>query len=318
MTCKIVIVGAGNLGSRYLQGLSKVLIPLEIYVVDVSNESLFSARKLWEQVYLQENRHTIKFIRKLNNSIKYFDLAIIATSADVRSDIIKNLSLNFFIKYWIIEKVLAQSIDQIIEIQQSLPASKNVWINNNRRIMSWYNHIKFNLLNDQILSMKVEGGQWGMACNAVHYLDLLAWLGDCELSFVETNFLSGVWQNSKRAGFWEVFGTLVANYSNNISAKLICHEHYLATLIKINTVNYEWLIDESTGIAKRSDGLEINGKIPYQSEITASLVESILLHGFCGLPSLDESAKLHIPFLQSLLLHWNQNMQETKTYVPIT
>lgn len=45
MEYKIAIIGAGQLGSRYLQGLSKVTLEIEIFVVDVSLNSLNLAKK---------------------------------------------------------------------------------------------------------------------------------------------------------------------------------------------------------------------------------------------------------------------------------
>ncbi len=40
MTCNILITGAGQLGSRYLQGLSLCQRSLGIWVYDISDDSL--------------------------------------------------------------------------------------------------------------------------------------------------------------------------------------------------------------------------------------------------------------------------------------
>ena len=43
---RILLVGAGQLGSRYLQGLAAFPKPLDIYVMDVSLSSLKQAEEL--------------------------------------------------------------------------------------------------------------------------------------------------------------------------------------------------------------------------------------------------------------------------------
>ena len=53
----ILIVGSGQLGSRYLQGLSKVSIPLNIIVLDVCTQSLMTAFTRWQEVVKIDTPH---------------------------------------------------------------------------------------------------------------------------------------------------------------------------------------------------------------------------------------------------------------------
>ena len=50
MSATILITGAGQLGSRYLQGLANCRETLDIYVNDISEQSLQIAKQRWEQV----------------------------------------------------------------------------------------------------------------------------------------------------------------------------------------------------------------------------------------------------------------------------
>ena len=50
MSATILITGAGQLGSRYLQGLTNCKETLDIYVNDISERSLQIAKQRWEQV----------------------------------------------------------------------------------------------------------------------------------------------------------------------------------------------------------------------------------------------------------------------------
>ena len=90
MVNKILIAGGGQLGSRYLQGLSKFRTNLDIYVYDISNDSLDLSRARW----LETNpslKHKVKYIKNLNLLPKNIDLAIISTTADVRSSVISKI-----------------------------------------------------------------------------------------------------------------------------------------------------------------------------------------------------------------------------------
>jgi saccharopine dehydrogenase-like NADP-dependent oxidoreductase len=50
MKRKVLIAGAGQLGSRYLQGLSKAIEPLDIHVFDLSAEPLTRAEQRWNEM----------------------------------------------------------------------------------------------------------------------------------------------------------------------------------------------------------------------------------------------------------------------------
>ena len=49
MSATILIAGAGQLGSRYLQGLANCQNTLDIYVQDISKQSLQIAKQRWEE-----------------------------------------------------------------------------------------------------------------------------------------------------------------------------------------------------------------------------------------------------------------------------
>lgn len=318
MKYRVLIVGAGQLGSRYLQGLSRVSLPLDIFVSDVAVDSLTRAEARWREVDGHRTPHEVRYLTGLSGLPTEVDLAIVATSSDVRGAVVTQLAEGVAVRYWVLEKVLAQNDTEISKIQAAVGQSGLAWVNTPRRLMEWHKKIKSELFDAQPLSMIVEGGGWELACTAVHYLDLLAWWGDCELLDIDTNGLSPTWKASKRNGYWEVFGTLKAYFSGGMNAQLVCYEETTPPIIKLSARDLVWAIDEAAGTAKRTDGREISGKIPYQSEMTAPLVESILVNGRCDLPTLDDSASLHRPILQSLMTHWNQHMPKPLTCAPIT
>ena len=100
----IIIIGAGNLGRRYLQGLTDLQLECTIWVID-KNEKALELAKLLNLDFIKSKYHkNILFSQNIPTEINFFDLAIVATTAENRSVIIDNVLQNCQIKYWILEK----------------------------------------------------------------------------------------------------------------------------------------------------------------------------------------------------------------------
>jgi hypothetical protein len=321
MPALILISGAGQLGSRYLQGLAKCSNPLKIFVHDFNNESLQNAKKRWDEV-LNNNSHDVLYITSLETLPKKIDIAIVSTTADVRIAATRNICKSTNVNYWVLEKVLAQNEDEIDELL-SIVNSSRAWVNTPRRLMPWHQEIKSQLDFSNSLNFYVEGGSWGLACNTIHFLDLFSWWTGELLESISTKSLNKNWFKSKRENYWEISGELKAKFSNGSVARIFADQSSDPVLIKVEnnsggSWNYSWLINEVKGLAVRSDGTEISGNLNYQSEITADLIDSILDHGICNLPLLSESAELHRIFIREMHKHWRNSGNPPSTFVPIT
>ena len=122
---------------------------------------------------------------------------------------------------------------------------------------------------------------------------------------------------SKRKKFWEIEGTLKAKYSGDVTASLTASESKNPVEIKIDNKT-EWEINESEGLACRSDGLVVRGTIDYQSALTPSLIKSILENGYCNLPTIEESVDIHRVLIKELHTHWKEYGDVPKSFLPIT
>ena len=80
---KILISGAGQIGSRHLQGLMKLNFPSKIYVVDPSIKSLALSESRLKEVKNIAPFIDVSFFSELPKLGK-IDLAIIATTSDIR------------------------------------------------------------------------------------------------------------------------------------------------------------------------------------------------------------------------------------------
>ena len=104
MIYKILLIGAGNIGLRYLQGLKKCKLDLDITVIDDSEVSLDKAKFVWNETKFDELLHKIFWFKKIPNSSNYFNLAIIATPSKGRATLIQNIKKIATVDYWIVRK----------------------------------------------------------------------------------------------------------------------------------------------------------------------------------------------------------------------
>lgn len=314
----VLISGAGQLGSRYLQGLEKCRLPLRIYVQDKYEVSLDFARQRWSEVVVPGSAHEASFHLAVEFLPPQIDIAIVATTADVRPKVVSDITRHSTVRYWVLEKLLAQDGSGLDAIMSDIKNGSAAWVNTPRRMMSWHQEIKSQLGLEHPMSFNMHGGSWGLACNAVHILDLITWWTGETLQTVCTDRLSPRWFESKRPGFNEVMGTLVANFSGGSQVVLSVGDGTEPISLVVSDAHRSWVIKEGEGLAKRSDGLEISGRMAYQSEMSASLVESILERGCCDLPTLEESVALHRIFIGGMLAHWRQAGNPSATYIPVT
>lgn len=315
---RILVVGAGQLGSRYLQGLATLDQDLEVYAVDPNIHSLSIARERVEDTK-RNNNHNFYFLESLPESSTNIDVAVIATTASYRAKAVIETSQKLHIRNWILEKVLAQSVSQLDLIRSSIPYSSPAYVNTPRRLMQWHKEIKkkmFEKLNGPI-NVEVTGSDLAIACNAIHYIDLICWWLDIRLVDVDTSKLSS-WVSAKRQGYMEVMGTLKMTFSDNSVINLTRTENESISNFRVETSTEEWIIDEFLGIATSSSNHEITGELSLQSKLTPLLFHQLLATGTCLLPTLDESLSQHRPLLESLIDHWNQKTMNHDTIVPIT
>lgn len=319
----VLLIGSGQIGSRHLQGLKKVKIPLDIYVVDVSVDSLKIAKERYDSISVK-NHHKINFRNSLVNISKKIDLCIVATNSNVRRRVMEELLKHFKIKSFVLEKLLFQRYEDYILVEKLLKKNKcKAWVNCSMRMMPFYNSLKKEFGNNPIQYI-VSGSRYGLITNSIHYIDHISFLTNCYDFEVETNFLDKKLIKSKRKGFLEINGTLNIHFKNGSNAALICYpDGDLPIQVEIFN-NYCRLISrESEGRAWISESREnwkwkdVENRIPFQSDMTTNLVEEIITKGSCVLTNYKDSSKAHLILLESLLKFLNKNSMDFD-YFPFT
>lgn len=315
MASSVLIAGAGQLGSRYLQGLSRYTKPLNIWVYDISPDSLERARQRWEECEGQP--HPVVYIKDLADIPAKIDMVFVTTNSDVRHAIVKNIAQIASVRYWILEKVLARRISDLYGLVDATSGSAGVWVNTPMYLWPLYRVLREHYSSERPVHARFTGMN-GLACNAIHYIDYVSRWNQGRITAIETSALNGDWVPGKRTGFFESEGEIVVNFSDGSTLFISGSTKTETYRVEIRINDDIWQVDEEKGLAKTSGGKIINGSILRQSELIAPLLDEIFTSGSCDLPTLELSVAQHEPLLKSLMAHWNANMPEKLDYVPIT
>ena len=326
----VLIAGSGQLGSRYLQGLVGCVNRLHIHVNDPSNGARRRAAERWNEAGGADSQHVVSYHDALGGVATDLDLVIVATTSNVRAAVVEEVATKANVTGWILEKVLAQSDRDLERITATVGKGGRSWVNTWARTTPWYRQIRDQSEGGPV-DFDIRGGSWGLGCNGIHVLDLMAWWTGEDLIAVDVGGLDKAWLPAKRPGFFEPSGTLEVAYSGGTVGRLTASPPASADkpagtaipeFLRIEGYSTRWELErpfsESMGRAVEHNGREILGRVEYQSERTAPLVDSILSTGTCDLPDLSASTRLHRILLGGLLKHWKATAGEENESVPIT
>jgi len=321
-----VVVGVGQVGSRHLQAILKHSVNQKIYVVDTNEESIEVAKKRAAEI---NHSHEIIYLSTYDDLPKTIDLLIISTNSKYRDVITIDLLNRCKIRYIIFEKILFQSLESYQKVENKLKENGvKAWVNHPRRIMGLYKNLKKTIsgkdLNGTIFSMM--GGNWGLACNSLHFIDLCSYLFDADVKYISTEVLEKKVIKSKRDGYIEFSGTLVIIFENNIKCILTSnHEINQSSIIDITIQNYKWIINE----LEKPYIININNKtgeilntdyysVEYQSDLGTKVLDEIIKTSTCSLTPFEISTRHHKMFIKSLLDFKNHILNENFKELNIT
>lgn len=321
---QIAILGVGQLGSRYVQGLLSGSKALNIWLRDPAINSI-AAFDSWRNTYgIDVGRHFVRFSLNNQESPDHFDLVISATTADVRYE-----SLNAFLDgktfdYLILEKLLTTGLEDLEDLTKLVQRGKECWVNHPMRLFLHYQKLKTRLHAVDRMEMVVEGTDWNLASNSSHYCDLLRWLTNEQLVEIDCSLIEREWRNSKRLSFLEFTGMLKYHYSGGSelvmeSRRIAENEPFSPVKIGIRSSLGYVTIDEQAGTARGSLLEEdLEGEFLLQSNLTSDLVSSILATGQCGLPRFQDVRDDHAIYLRELLAYQGKIHLNSSQNVRIT
>jgi hypothetical protein len=322
----IAIVGSGNIGSRHLQALKAVNIPLKIFVVDPNPESLSLSKKRYSEVPSGQFQHEILFYQNMEKFENEIDIAIIATSSKVRRMVIEQIFEYSSPKFFILEKILFQKEEDYHVIKDLFEKNKSkAWINCTRTVSPFYRDKTKKLFYQQKILINMSGSSWGLMSNIIHYLDYFAFLFETDDFKIDTTYLDPHPIQSGRQEYLEITGTLQILFKNGSLGIFTCYPSGdLPTIVDICSDTKRCIIREDEQKAwvwegNQSSGWEtIDAKIVYTSELTTKIAEDILNKGRCALTPYKTSMKLHLGVFKPILEFLNEKSGENFSYFPFT
>jgi len=307
-----------------LQALGKLKLQTKLIVVDKSEDALKKACSDFEDIY--NNTQHIDYLQDIQSLPKNLDLCIIATTADVRKDVIVELTNNKNVQFLILEKILFQKIKHYRLVKDILIQNNiDAWVNCAMRAWPVYRHIKNILDDEKILQINISGSNWGMGTSLIHYIDLIMHLSDSIDYKIQNIDLNKEFQNSKRKGSIEFTGTIIGKTANETIFTISSYQYgNFPAKIEIFSESKEIIVHERKAIIEiscESNNWEkeiVQLEFKYVSQLTNVIVENILENGNCVLPTFSDSSVIHIQMIKSLISYYNLVTKQELDYIPIT
>lgn len=322
----ILIIGAGQLGSRHLQGVLKFNLEiLNVFILDLSETALVLAKEKADEVV---NNHLVTYTSNWDIIPKTIEIVIVATNADVRERVINSLIGFAEVKFLILEKVLFQCLESYDKVE-SLLQSKGVktWVNHPRRLNQFYQKVKDNFIVPNLPhSFFIYGGNWGIGCNGLHFLDFITFLINKSEYTINTDKIENRIIESKRKGFFEFIGTLDGRFDNNKFTIESADGERSPITINIFSEKYRILIHEN-GSSGNAIIIDVSNKekiitekfsIDFQSNLTTNILEDLLKSSNCNLPTLQQASIVHKIFIKEMLNKFNKITGKHLESCPIT
>jgi hypothetical protein len=286
-----------------LQALSLIKEGAMIYLVDNSSESIDISKERFEQVVIKEERENFKIkVRRINEIESDIDIAIIATHSLSRAKVTKELILNNRVKYIIFEKFLFQNRKDYSEIQSLLEQNRvKSWVNQWVSSSLAFNDMA-NWIGSSLKEINVDGKNWGLACNSVHFLDFLDSISGRDHLEIKNIDIDKKIFASKRSGYFELSGKISIQSANGIMLNLSSKGMNSDNVIKIKMIGENKRLEATLSQGEMNcvfytGQAEVCIKkytIPMQSQTTASIVKNISQNGTCTLPTYEQSIKHHL------------------------
>ena len=334
----ILIIGLGNIGTRHLQSLLKLRNETNFYLVDPFFKKKQN-RKIDKLLLISKNSISHKFffyeeIDNLKNKNILLDLCIVATNSNKRFLILKKISSFLSIKNIILEKFLFNKLSQYskaLKLYQEKPNNifVNQWLFQSsklRQILKKYKNYN--------LDFKIQGVEWGMCCNIVHFIDLVRnfKVNDDQILKITKINLKPKIRPAKRKGFYETYGDLTLKYGNHsLFVKCIENNSNLddkrsginisikAKNFKKKYINFNLKSNKIVGYENLDGKIKhFNEKIELMSELTVNIFNNLRKKRYIYLPTLKQSTKQHLIIFDVFSRHFENKINIKKDICPIT
>lgn len=203
---RVIIIGAGQLGSRHAESLAKLPQLEELLLVDPSKQSLETAQ---DRVQAQGFSGEVRLLSDLTSFEGDFELAVISTSSSERLSALRNTLQRASVRHVLLEKLLCPSTIQLDEFDDIFSQGvSSFWLNCPTPFFPHNLNIA-GALNSGIGSTPIQytvtGGDFGLVTNSIHYLEHFQKLTKSQITSLRLRDDFRL-TASKRTGYTEIIG----------------------------------------------------------------------------------------------------------------
>lgn len=327
-SCRVLLVGCGQLGSRHLQAVATLPQVREIEVIDPKPEAIALGRERLAEVADRQPSLSVRWLQSLEEARNGGELCIMATQAEGRGRLVQQVAAQLGYQRFLVEKIVTQSVREYQELQAfCAQTGVSVWVNCKQRAEPIHKWMKTQLTQeDKPLTVSSVGGNHGLATGGIHLADLFAFLDGSSQIFSAGSAIDPVLHPSKRGShLFDLSGTLLG-YSETGSRFVLSYlPHGGAEHLSVVTPRQKWIVDRQSRwvFESRADTDWTWRPVPFTgnllvSHMTRDLASNILASGRCELPSLDECFAAHRFILTELQPHFNKLLGRDSDRCPVT
>jgi len=304
----VVVIGLGGIGVRHLQGLAATTTVSDVIGVDPSPASLTSAQEHWDEVSSGRSPQLqlVTSLDHVSGETAGNCMVIVATRADVRAEVTRAALRQLEPTGLILEKILFQR-EQDFSQTDSLLKNHGVptWVNHPRALSEPWRHVSSMIRSGEASAVTVRGRSWGLACNALHFMERTTIAPIGLGPTIDTEGLSPGSIPASRFGLRELLGTLVV-HTNDQRLTMIDEggerSHATIEVAGVHPATIEEWPDRTTISFENTSTVETYPPL-LQSQLTGPLIDRVLRTGECSLPTYWDVSPLHRLFVAAVRGH---------------
>ena len=324
MKKSVLLIGLGGIGFRHFQAILNCKEEFDLYVVDISNEAIKRAHDYAGSISYNASVHYYLSIDDIPSM--HFNVAFIATASIQRRSIFENIIKKHLIDNVIFEKFLFPTFEDYEVVERVLNEKKiKAFVDCPARMYSFYHSIKAENKDCKYFIACMKGSNWGLACNAIHLIDQVAFMSDADTKNIDCiGILEDKIFESKRKGYIEFFGKLIGDIDKKCKFIIECDHMDNELSFEFVTDKAYYYINEVKGLFIKVDLINNNQitidkiDVPYVSQLTNINIDCLLSGKKIDLPSYSESKPLHESLLKVFIAHMNKVSGKISKSCPIT
>ncbi len=308
---RVLIVGCGQLGSRHLQAVATLPQVKEIEVVDPRPEALELGKTRLLEATDRQPSITVQWYTSLHDATPGGALCIVATHADVRPQLVRDVAESLGYTAFLVEKLVAQSVQEYERLMQEATAKRwAVWVNCKTRAHPSHRRVKARLRPEEPIFLSVMGGNHGLANNGIHAADLFVFYDGASQIECAGSTIDPIVHQTNR-GLFDLSGTLHGSSARGSRFTLSFAQHQGPVHFTVVSPSYRAIVDDMLQWFWEStpqDGWAWR-QVPFQANMTVShmtrqFASEILSRSHCELPTLQECYPAHRFILEQLQPHF--------------